>query len=135
MNRIRIGIRRGQRDEAQRDRGAISLEYIGFLPILLLVGLGGIQLGWSAYVTQQAQTAARTAARVEAREPGAGAAAGRAAISANLAQGAQIERTTTRDAVRMTVTLTIESVVPGIGDLQVTGSAVMPNDDPEVTGP
>lgn len=53
-----------------RDRGQVALEYIGFLPFLLLVGLGGIQLGWTAYVTQQAETAARTAARVEARNPG-----------------------------------------------------------------
>ncbi|MFF1410959.1 TadE/TadG family type IV pilus assembly protein [Streptomyces sp. NPDC058289] len=140
MNRIRIGLRgfrgiRGIRRGADRDNGQVALEYIGFLPILLLVGLGGIQLGWSAYVVQQAQTAARTAARVEARDPGAGAAAGRAAISENLAAGATIERARTRDAVRMTVTLTIESVVPGIGDLQVRRSAVMPNDDPEVTGP
>ncbi|MGW1774033.1 TadE/TadG family type IV pilus assembly protein [Streptomyces sp. NPDC002104] len=139
MNRIRIrlgGIRRGRRGEARRDRGAISLEYLGFLPILLLVGLGGMQLGWSAYVVQQAQTAARTAARVEARDPGAGVAAGRAAISANLARGATIDPPVkTRDSVRVRVTLTIESVVPGVADRTVTRSAVMPNDDPKVTGP
>ncbi|MFF3212111.1 TadE/TadG family type IV pilus assembly protein [Streptomyces sp. NPDC002886] len=131
MNRIRIrGLRRGQ-----RDKGEIALEYIGFLPILLLVGLAGMQLGWAAYVTQQAQTAARTAARVEARDPGAGVAAGLSAISSNLAAGATIEPTTTQDAVTMTVTLTIESVVPGVADRQVIRRAVMPNDDPEVDGP
>ncbi|MFE9563100.1 TadE/TadG family type IV pilus assembly protein [Streptomyces sp. NPDC006487] len=131
MNRIRIcGVRRGDRDQGQ-----VALEYIGFLPILLLVALGGIQLGWSAYVVQQAQTAARAAARAEARDPGAGVAAGLQAISPSLAAGAEIEPTKTRDAVRMTVTLTIESIIPGMGDLPVTRSAVMPNDDPEVTGP
>ncbi|MFD5142954.1 TadE/TadG family type IV pilus assembly protein [Streptomyces sp. NPDC058401] len=146
MNRIRISGLRGLRGlrgfrglrvlrRGDRDSGQVALEYIGFLPILLLVGIGAMQLGWSAYVVQQAQTAARAAARVEARHPGDGAAAGRAAISDNLARGAQIDRARTRDAVRMTVTLTIESIVPGVAGRTVTRSAVMPNDDPEVTGP
>ncbi|WP_327304882.1 TadE/TadG family type IV pilus assembly protein [Streptomyces sp. NBC_01298] len=141
MNRIRSGIRairgirRGQRDAAHRDRGEIALEYLGFLPILLLVGLAGMQLGWAAYVTQQAQTAARTAARVEARDPGAGADAGRQAIRPSLAGGAEISVASTRDAVRVTVTLQIESIVPGVADRPVIRSAVMPNDDPEVNGP
>ncbi|MCX4780703.1 TadE/TadG family type IV pilus assembly protein [Streptomyces sp. NBC_01264] len=124
MNRIRA-IRGGD-----RDRGQVALEYIGFLPFLLLLGLGGIQLGWTAYVTQQAQTAARTAARVEARYPGEGVAAGLEAIRPNLVAGAVIERSVTRDSIRMKVTLTINSVVPGIGSRPVERTAVMPNDDP-----
>lgn len=121
MKRIRKG---------GRDRGQVALEYIGFLPFLLIVALGGIQLGWTAYVTQQAQTAARTAARVEAREPGQGAEAGRAAIKESLATGAVISVRKSRDAVRVTVRLTVESIVPGVGDRRVTRTAVMPNDDP-----
>lgn len=123
--------------DGRGDRGQVALEYIGFLPFLLLVGLGGIQLGWTAYVVQQAETAARTAARVEAREPGAGVAAGLAAIRPSIANrgDTQIEVAPSPDEVTATVTLTIESVVPGVADRTVTRSAVMPNDDPEVTGP
>ncbi|MFE7095233.1 TadE/TadG family type IV pilus assembly protein [Streptomyces erythrochromogenes] len=119
-----------------KDRGQAALEYVGFLPFLLLVALCGIQLGWAAYVVQQAQTAARTAARVEAREPGAGGAAGRAAIREGL-RGAStlIDIAKSPDAVTVTVTIPIKSIVPGVGGTSVTRTAVMPNDDPEVTGP
>ncbi|WP_327254681.1 TadE/TadG family type IV pilus assembly protein [Streptomyces sp. NBC_01244] len=115
-----------------RDRGQVALEYIGFLPFLLLVGLGGIQLGWTAYVTQQAETAARTAARVEARNPGEGAAAGRASIRPSLGTAAStvVDVASLPDTVTATVTIMINSVVPGIDSRPVTRTAVMPNDDP-----
>uniref|UniRef100_A0AAU2JVF4 Pilus assembly protein n=1 Tax=Streptomyces sp. NBC_00049 TaxID=2903617 RepID=A0AAU2JVF4_9ACTN len=113
------------------DRGQAALEYLGFLPILLLVGLCGIQLGWAAYVVQQAQTAARTAARVEARTPGAGVAAGTAAIKQGLRGSADFGVDKTTDTVTVTVTLTIESIVPGVGDQPVTRTATMPNDPEE----
>lgn len=138
MNRIRAAravraIRDGASDgdrAGARDGGQVALEYIGFLPILLLVGLCGIQLGWAAYVVQQAETAARTAARVEAREPGAGAAAGRESIRPSLAAGADVALVKSDDAVTVTVTLTIDSVVPGVDSRTVRRTAVMPNDDP-----
>ncbi|MEV6571533.1 TadE/TadG family type IV pilus assembly protein [Streptomyces sp. NPDC051577] len=116
-----------------RDRGQVALEYIGFIPILLFVALCGIQLGWVAYVHQQAQTAARTAARVEARNPGAGSAAGSAAVKASL--GAVVAVSTTDDAVTATATITINSIVPGLDIDPATATATMPNDDPKVTGP
>lgn len=116
-----------------RDRGQVALEYIGFIPILLFVALCGIQLGWVAYVHQQAQTAARTAARVEARNPGAGSAAGSAAVKASL--GAVVSVSTTDDAVTATATITINSIVPGLDIDPATATATMPNDDPKVTGP
>ncbi|MEU6209017.1 TadE/TadG family type IV pilus assembly protein [Streptomyces sp. NPDC047023] len=114
-----------------RDRGQAALEYLGFLPFLLLVALAGIQLGWAGYVVQQAETAARTAARVEAREPGAGAAAGRAAIKESLRSGAEIDVSTYGGAVTATVRLSIRSIVPGVGDGSALRSATMPEDDPE----
>ena len=40
-----------------------SIEFLGFLPILLLVALAVVQLGLAAYAVQQAGTAARAAAR------------------------------------------------------------------------
>ncbi|MFI8358754.1 TadE/TadG family type IV pilus assembly protein [Streptomyces sp. NPDC085612] len=114
-----------------RDRGQAALEYLGFLPFLLLVALAGIQLGWAGYVVQQAETAARTAARVEAREPGTGAAAGRAAIKESLRSGAEIDVSTYGGAVTATVRLSIRSIVPGVGDGSALRSATMPEDDPE----
>ena len=46
-----------------RDRGQVALEYLGFVPLLILVALAGIQLGLIAYAAQQAGTAARAGAR------------------------------------------------------------------------
>lgn len=126
MNRLRL---RKTRD-GDRDRGQVALEYVGFLFFLLLVGVGGIQLGWTAYVTQQAETAARTAARAEARYPGEGVATGLAAIRPSLAARADIARFKDDDAITMRVTITIDSIVPGVADHIVTRTAVMPNDDP-----
>lgn len=116
-----------------KDRGQVALEYIGFIPILLFVALCGIQLGWVGYVHQQAETAARTAARVEARKPGAGSAAGRAAISSGL--DAQVDVDPGPDAVTAKVTIPIKSIVPGLSIDPARATAIMPNDDPKVTGP
>ncbi|ARP72050.1 septum formation initiator [Streptomyces pluripotens] len=41
----------------------MAIEYLGFVPILLIVGLAGIQLGAVAYAAEQAGTAARAGAR------------------------------------------------------------------------
>lgn len=46
-----------------RDRGTVSIEFLGFLPILLVVGLAVVQLGLAAFAIQQAGTGARAAAR------------------------------------------------------------------------
>ncbi|MFE8942833.1 TadE/TadG family type IV pilus assembly protein [Streptomyces sp. NPDC007856] len=46
-----------------RDRGQVAIEYLGFVPVLLLVGLAGIQIGAVAYAAEQAGTAARAGAR------------------------------------------------------------------------
>ncbi|MFB6823446.1 TadE/TadG family type IV pilus assembly protein [Streptomyces virginiae] len=126
---------RDRRSPLTKDRGQATLEYLGFLPILILVALCGIQLGWTAYVVQQAQTAARTAARVEARKPESGRAAGYAAIRESLRRSASIDITKPGDAVTATVSIRIRSIVPGVGEASVTRTATMPNDDPKVTGP
>ncbi|MDX6761102.1 TadE/TadG family type IV pilus assembly protein [Streptomyces sp. F8] len=115
------------------DRGQVALEYIGFIPILLFVALCGIQLGWVAYVHEQADTAARTAARVEAQHPGRGVAAGHAAIREGLP--AEVDVDPGSDAVTATVTIRINSIIPGLDPDDAVATAVMPNDDPEVTGP
>ncbi|MFH9736996.1 TadE/TadG family type IV pilus assembly protein [Streptomyces roseolus] len=78
------GLRSRTGSSKARDRGQAAIEYLGFLPLLLLVGLAGLQLGLAAYAAQQAGTAARAAARAatsdEEDAPDASAAA-RAAVS------------------------------------------------------
>ncbi|MFD3329304.1 TadE/TadG family type IV pilus assembly protein [Streptomyces sp. NPDC058701] len=98
------------------------------MPILLFVALCGIQLGWIAYVHEQADTAARTAARVEARHGSGGASAGAAAVKASLAP--TVEVTKGADAVTAVVTIKINSLVPGLAVPDARATAVMPNDDP-----
>ncbi|MEU9256267.1 TadE/TadG family type IV pilus assembly protein [Streptomyces sp. NPDC048270] len=113
------------------DRGQVAIEYIGFVPILLFVALCGIQLGWVAYAEEQADTAARTAARVQAQKGQGGEAAGRAAISGGLASTAAFEWSNSADAISVKVTLTANSIVPGLDAHTASATAVMPNDDPK----
>ncbi|MGW0935056.1 TadE/TadG family type IV pilus assembly protein [Streptomyces sp. NPDC002666] len=51
-----------------RDRGQVAFEYMGFVPLLLLVGLCAIQLGIAAYAVNQAGTGARAAARTASHD-------------------------------------------------------------------
>ncbi|MBZ9597774.1 TadE/TadG family type IV pilus assembly protein [Streptomyces yangpuensis] len=122
-----------RRRRIRSDRGQVALEYIGFVPILLFVALCAIQLGWVAYVHEQADTAARTAARVEAQHRGRGEAAGVAAVREGL--GADVRVSRTADAVTAVVTIPVNSIIPGLNPADAKATAVMPNDDPEVTGP
>ncbi|MGV4982438.1 TadE/TadG family type IV pilus assembly protein [Streptomyces sp. NPDC001709] len=46
-----------------RDAGQVAIEYLGFIPILLIVAMAGIQIGAIAYAGEQASTAARAGAR------------------------------------------------------------------------
>ncbi|MFF0199327.1 TadE/TadG family type IV pilus assembly protein [Streptomyces sp. NPDC005017] len=41
----------------------MAIEYLGFLPVLILVAMAGVQIGLIAYAGQQAGTAARAGAR------------------------------------------------------------------------
>ncbi|MEW2584190.1 TadE/TadG family type IV pilus assembly protein [Streptomyces virginiae] len=121
------------RRRIRSDRGQVALEYIGFVPILLFVALCAIQLGWVAYVHEQADTAARTAARVEAQHRGRGEAAGVAAVREGL--GARVVVSRTADAVTAVATIRVNSIIPGLDPDDAIATAVMPDDDPEVTGP
>ncbi|MEU2241600.1 TadE/TadG family type IV pilus assembly protein [Streptomyces sp. NPDC018338] len=86
-----------KRPARRRDRGQAAIEYLGFLPILLIVGLAGLQLGMAAYAAQQAGTAARAAARADTVDVPDGEdrpdakAAGHAAMSGWIAEGAEID--------------------------------------------
>lgn len=52
------------------DRGVSILEFTGFLPILLLVGMAAIQLGLIGYGINQAGSGARAAARAASQQGG-----------------------------------------------------------------
>ncbi|KQX58894.1 MULTISPECIES: TadE/TadG family type IV pilus assembly protein [unclassified Streptomyces] len=122
---------RGGRAKTLRDRGQAAIEYLGFLPILLLVGLAGLQLGIAAYAAQQAGTAARAAARAagddeEATSPEAAA---RAAVSGWVAERSTVSAGGGDGEAVYTVSVTIPSVVPfwdGFGAVTKTATMPMP---------
>ncbi|WP_408996857.1 TadE family protein, partial [Streptomyces caniscabiei] len=122
------------RDRARRrptprwnDRGSSILEFAGFLPILLLVGMAAIQLGLIGYGISQAGSAARAAARAESLQPGTGGAAGAAAASAWLNPSVDPGGGGT-DTITATVVVTVPSVIPLFDPVPVERSATMPND-------
>ncbi|GAA1548334.1 TadE/TadG family type IV pilus assembly protein [Streptomyces albidochromogenes] len=125
--RRRMGRARTGRD---RDRGAAILEFAGFLPILLIVAMAGIQLGIVGYAASQAGTAARAAARTEAQEElrGQGSATGMAAMSDWMAARTDID-VGGEAIVTATAVVSIPSVVPGMDDFgEVERSVTMPAD-------
>ncbi|WP_340376478.1 TadE/TadG family type IV pilus assembly protein [Streptomyces sp. SS7] len=108
------------------DRGQVALEYLGFLPLLLIVALGAVQLGLFAYAAQQAGTAARTGARSASldRDPQGDCAR---AVSSWLS--VSCPPAYLGDEVRVTATVTIPSVIPGIDNFGTARkTATMPVD-------
>ncbi|MEU7579320.1 TadE family type IV pilus minor pilin [Streptomyces sp. NPDC041068] len=103
------------------------LEFAGFLPVLLLVGLAAIQLGLVGYAANQAGSAARAAARA-ASQGDSGQAAGTAAMDGGLTAniGVSDGGTTTTATVKVQV----PTLLPFVDtDWTVTKEATMPNDD------
>ncbi|MER6121822.1 TadE family protein [Streptomyces sp. NPDC001795] len=107
------------------DRGVSMLEFAGFLPILLVIGMAAIQLGLIGYGINQAGTAARAAARV-ASQNGDGAAAGAAAVSGWLSP--QVNAPKGPDTTTATVTVHVPAVIPLFRGWDVTRHATMPSD-------
>lgn len=101
------------------------------LPLLLLTALAAIQLGIAGYVVQQAGTGARAGARTAAQEEHAGrcAGTGKAAMSGWTARRATFSCAHGGDAVTVTTTVTIPSLIPGIADFgSAARSVTMPSD-------
>jgi hypothetical protein len=124
---------RGGRGPARRagERGQASIEFLGFLPVLLVLAVGAVQLGLGAYAAQQAGTAARAAARTAARAHPAVTPehAGRAAISDWLADEARIRPGGGAfDAVTYTATVPIPSLVPFVDFGEAQRSVTMPRE-------
>ncbi|MDQ0715896.1 Flp pilus assembly protein TadG [Streptomyces luteogriseus] len=111
----------------KRDRGQVAIEYIGFLPILLIVALGAVQLGLIAYTAQQAGTAARTGARSASLE-GPYEADCKAAVSSWLADETSCPAAIGGDEVTVTATVQIPSLVPGWKFDPAVKTATMPLD-------
>ncbi|MHC5907402.1 TadE/TadG family type IV pilus assembly protein [Streptomyces sp. S6] len=113
----------------RRDRGQVAIEYLGFLPILLVVGLAVVQLGIIAYAGQQAGTAARAGARSASRGHDAQQAC-HDAVSDWLAGGTSCVSANLGDDVRVTSKVDIPSVFFGWGGFgPAQRTATMPLDD------
>ncbi|MFD8540768.1 TadE/TadG family type IV pilus assembly protein [Streptomyces rubrogriseus] len=115
---------RGQR---ARDRGQVAIEYLGFLPILVVVGMAVVQLGLIAYTAQQAGTAARAGARSASLQESAQAACA-AAVSSWLADGTDCPESYGGNEVTVTATVEIPSIVPGWDFDPARKTATMPLD-------
>ncbi|WTK18065.1 pilus assembly protein [Streptomyces sp. NBC_01525] len=128
-DRLRLPARLRARAHAC-DRGQASIEFLGFLPLLLVVALAVVQLGIAAFAVQQAGTGARAAARTASLDPldrpRDPAAAGRAAMTGWVADRARIGVDGAGDAVRATATVTLPSLIPGVSLGTVSRSATMP---------
>ena len=122
-----------RRAEARRtrccgDRGVSILEFAGFMPVLLVIGMAAIQLGLVGYAVNQAGSGARAAARV-ASQDGAGEAAGVAAMSDWLDADVSASKGG-GDTTTATVTVDVPGLIPFVEfDWKVVRHATMPNDD------
>ncbi|MBC2875246.1 pilus assembly protein [Streptomyces sp. TYQ1024] len=132
--RVRPGAA-GSRRRPPGDRGSAAVEFIGFLPVLLLVGLAAIQLGLAAFAAQQAGTGARAAARTATLDDSRTTpeAAARTAMTDWVARRADTVQappcTPGASEVTATVDVSVPGLLPGTG-FHVTRHATMrcPND-------
>ncbi|MFC9478551.1 MULTISPECIES: TadE/TadG family type IV pilus assembly protein [Streptomyces] len=113
------------------DRGQVAMEYLGFLPLLLLVAMAAIQLGLAAYAANQAGTAARAGARTEASVDarGSGESNARDAVSDWVEDGGFRYRKSGGQDVTVTVRVKVPSVVPGLKGWWAERSTTMPNEN------
>ncbi|MFE9439464.1 TadE/TadG family type IV pilus assembly protein [Streptomyces sp. NPDC006602] len=118
----------GRARRTGRDRGQVALEYLGFIPILVLVAMAGVQIGLISYTAQQAGTAARAGARAASLEPGAAQEGCQNAVSGWLADGTECTEASGADEVMVTATVQIPSIVPGWDFDPATKTATMPLD-------
>ncbi|MEV5511490.1 TadE/TadG family type IV pilus assembly protein [Streptomyces flaveolus] len=109
------------------DRGQVAIEYLGFLPILIIVAMAAVQLGLIAYTAQQAGTAARAGARGASLQESAQEACA-TAVSDWLADGTDCPPEYVGDEVTVTASVDIPSIVPGWDFGDATRTATMPLD-------
>ncbi|MER6070981.1 TadE/TadG family type IV pilus assembly protein [Streptomyces sp. NPDC001817] len=107
-----------------RDRGQVAIEYLGFIPVLLIVAMAGIQIGAVAYAAEQASTAARAGARAaslrqDAQQACSQAVSGPLTVTCGRTGGGD-------GTVTVTARVRIPHIVWDFGD--ATKSATMPLD-------
>ncbi|MGW5660166.1 TadE/TadG family type IV pilus assembly protein [Streptomyces sp. NPDC003758] len=108
------------------------LEFAGFLPVLLVIGMATIQLGLIGYGINQAGSGARAAARAASQNRD-GAAAGMASVSGWLSP--EVNAPKGADTTTATVTVRVPAVIPLFSGWTVTRRATMPNDpEPIIPG-
>lgn len=106
------------------DRGQVAIEYLGFIPVLLIVAMAGIQIGAIAYAAEQASTAARAGARAASLRQDVPQACSEA-VSGSLTVRCG-ETGGGDDSVTVTATVHIPKIFWDFGD--ATKSATMPRD-------
>ncbi len=114
-----------RRSPGRRDRGQVAIEYLGFIPILILVAMAVVQLGLIAYTAQQAGTAARAGARAASLDLSAQDGCANAIsdwLSVNCIEGGG------DGSVTVTATVQIPSIVPGWSFDPAVKTATMPLD-------
>ncbi|GAA1905221.1 hypothetical protein GCM10009716_13950 [Streptomyces sodiiphilus] len=118
------------RRSPRSDRGATAVEFAGWLPLLVLVALAALQLGFIGYAAQQAGSAARAAARVASQQETEDQyqSAGRAAASSWLQVA--FTRQPCGEEVTVTASVTVPSVLPFMGGAlgEASKSVTMPCD-------
>ncbi|MEU9286844.1 TadE family protein [Streptomyces sp. NPDC048275] len=127
IRKLRGRPNRSLRRRLRDDRGVSILEFAGFLPILLVIGMAAIQLGLIGYGINQAGSGARAAARV-ASQGGDGTAAGQAAVSGWLSPTVP-ELYEDPDLTTAKVTVTVPNIIPLFDDVPISRHATMPTDD------
>lgn len=93
-----------------RERGAVSIEFLGTATLLLAAGLIALQLMLAMHAMSQANSAARNGARAEAISVGTGTAAAHAAVSESLR-----EHTRARCSGGSDITCDVEIDMPMLG--------------------
>lgn len=117
----------GPHEHRRRDRGQVAVEYLGFIPVLMLVAMAVVQIGLIAYTAQQAGTAARAGARAASLgQSSEQACAG--AVSGWLAGGTSCPASYGGKEVTVTAGVHIPSIVPGWDFGRAHKTATMPLD-------
>jgi Flp pilus assembly protein TadG len=118
------------RRRTHRDHGQVAIEYLGFIPILMLVAMGVIQIGLVAYSAQQAGTAARAGARAASLDLSAQQGC-LEAVSSSLRGRTTCDEAPGDGTVTVTATVRIPSIIPMWDPIGSTSKdATMPLDHP-----
>lgn len=123
--------RGGRGRRAAADRGVTAVEFVGWVPLVLVVALAAIQLGVAGFAALQAGSGARAAARAASQEELADRyeATGRGAMSGWLADSATFELSGCGTEATVTASVPVPSVLPLVPDFgRASKSVTMPCD-------